>query len=157
MAGTTIQIPSEAEAAAALGVTAAPARRSRCAETDAPRVLGAYTVVAGDTLSHIAAANGVAAEQLAWMNGLDPDAPLLAGTALKLPTSAPQAQAAPAPAPEPQVVPEAAPHPVAATLTAPQIGEVASGHGVHRRSPRRSRGRRAGSRTAWCRPRTPAE
>jgi soluble lytic murein transglycosylase-like protein len=111
--------------AAAPGATAAPAP-----ETGAPRVLGAYTVAPGDTLSHIAAANGVSVGQLAWMNGLDAAAPLLAGTALKLPTSAPQAQAAPAPAPEPQVVPEAEPHPVAATVTAPQIGKVASGHGV---------------------------
>ena len=61
VAGTTIQIPSEAEAAAALGVTAAPAA-APAPETDAPRVLGAYTVVAGDTLSRIAAANGVAAD-----------------------------------------------------------------------------------------------
>ena len=118
--GTTIQVPSEAEAAAALGT--APAA--------APRVLGAYTVVAGDTLSGIAAANGVSVGQLAWMNGLDANAPLLVGTALKLPTSAPQAEAAPASEPEPQVVPAAEPHPVATTLTAPQIGEVASGHGV---------------------------
>ena len=129
--GTTIQIPSEAEAAAALGGTAAPAAASAPApDANAPRVLGAYTVVAGDTLSNIAAANGVSVGQLAWMNGLDANAPLLVGTALKLPTSAPEAEAAPAPAPEPQVVPDAAPHPVAATLTAPQIGEVASGHGV---------------------------
>ena len=93
-------------------------------------MLGAYTVQPGDTLSGIAAANGVAIDQLAWMNGLDPEAPLLSGTALKLPTSAPQAQAAPATAPEPQVVPEAAPNPVPANVTAPQIGEVASTHGV---------------------------
>jgi soluble lytic murein transglycosylase-like protein len=133
VAGTTIQIPSEAEAAAAMGAAPVPAAGAGTAaapETNAPRVLGAYTVVPGDTLSHIAAANGVSVGQLAWMNGLDADAPLLAGTPLKLPTSAPQAEVAPAPSPEPQVVPDAAPHPVPASLTAPQIGEVASGHGV---------------------------
>jgi LysM repeat protein len=138
VAGTTIQIPSEAEAAAALGTTAvapapasgAPAPEAPALETSAPRVLGAYTVVPGDTLSSIAAANGVSVGQLAWMNGLDPAAPLLAGTALKLPPAAPGAQAAPAAAPEPQVVPDAAPHPVPGAVTAPQIGEVASGHGV---------------------------
>ena len=136
VAGTTIQIPSEAEAAAALGATAAPGAAAAgepaptaAPETSAPRVLGAYTVVEGDTLSGIATANGVSVGQLAWMNGLDPEAPLLAGTALKLPTSAPEAQAAPAQA-DPQVVPDAAPHPVPATVTAPQIGEVASVHGV---------------------------
>ena len=137
VAGTTIQIPSEAEAAVALGATAAPgaapggpAPETPEPATGAPRVLGAYTVVEGDTLSGIAAANGVSAGQLAWMNGLDPEQPLLVGTALKLPASAPEAQAAPAQAAEPQVVPEAAPHPVPATVTAPQIGEVAAVHGI---------------------------
>jgi LysM repeat protein len=135
IAGSTIQIPSEAEAAAALGVNAAPAPTTpgtpaAAPQTDAPRVLGAYTVQPGDTLSHIAAANGVAVDQLAWMNGLDPAAPLLAGTALKLPTSAPQAEAAPATPVAPPVVPDAAPHPVPANVTAPQVGEVASTHGV---------------------------
>jgi LysM repeat protein len=136
VAGTTLQIPSEAEAAAALGTPAAPVApavqsgEAPAPETDAPRVLGAYTVAPGDTLSGIAAANGVSVGQLAWMNGLDPAQPLLAGTALKLPTAAPEAQATPATVPEPQVVPEAAPHPVPATVTAPQIGEVATGHGV---------------------------
>ena len=134
VAGSTIQIPSEAEAATALGANTAPAPTTpdapATAQTDAPRVLGAYTVQAGDTLSHIAAANGVAVDQLAWMNGLDPAAPLLAGTALKLPTSAPQAEAAPATPADPPVVPDAAPHPVPANVTAPQIGEVASTHGV---------------------------
>ena len=137
VAGTTIQIPSEAEAAVALGTAAAPAApvngaapETPAPETSAPRVLGAYTVVPGDSLSSIAAANGVSVGQLAWMNGLDPGEPLLAGTALKLPTAAPEAQAAPATAAEPQVVPDAAPHPVPGAVTAPQIGEVASGHGV---------------------------
>jgi LysM repeat protein len=135
VAGTTVQIPSEAEAAAALGADAAPAPATSgtpaaAPETDAPRVLGAYTVQAGDTLSRIAAANGVGVDQLAWMNGLDPAAPLLVGTALKLPTSAPQAEAAPATPAEQPVVPDAAPNPVPANVTAPQIGEVASSHGV---------------------------
>jgi LysM repeat protein len=138
VAGTTIQIPSEAEAAVALGTTAAPgatapgapAPETPAPATGGPRVLGAYTVVAGDTLSGIAAANGVSVGQLAWMNGLDPDQPLIAGTPLKLPTAAPEAQAAPAQPAAPQVAPDAAPHPVPATVTAPQIGEVASVHGV---------------------------
>jgi LysM repeat protein len=137
VAGMTIQIPSEAEAAAALGATtvsqagAPPAETATGATpTGAPRVLGAYTVAPGDTLSGIAAANGVSVDQVAWMNGLDPEQPLIAGTALKLPTSAPEAEAAPAGAAEPQVVPDAAPNPVPATVTAPEIGSVASVHGV---------------------------
>ena len=128
VAGTTIQIPSEAEAAVALGTTTAPG--TPAPEASAPRVLGAYTVVPGDTLSKIAAAAGVSVGQVAWMNGLDPEQPLLVGTALKLPVGSPAAQATPASAPEPEVVAAAEPHAVPVTLTAPQIGEVASGHGV---------------------------
>jgi N-acetylmuramoyl-L-alanine amidase len=135
VAGTTIQIPSEAEAAVALGIPAAPAAgapepAAPAADEPAPRVLGAYTVAPGDTLSSIASANGVSVGQLAWMNGLDPAEPLLVGTALKLPTSAPEAQAEPATPAEPPVVPDAAPNPVPGTVTAPQIGEVAASHGV---------------------------
>jgi soluble lytic murein transglycosylase-like protein len=134
--GTTIQIPSEAEAAAALGSSAAPAESAPAASAPAageaapPRVLGAYTVEPGDTMSGIAAASGISVDQLAWMNGLDPSAPLLIGTALKLPTGSPVAEAAPAPAPAPQVVPETNPQPTPAELTAPEIGQVAAEHGV---------------------------
>ncbi len=134
VAGTTLLIPSEAEAAAAMGaapVTPAPAAPAQQAPaTGAPRVLGAYTVAPGDTLSGIAATAAISVGELAWMNGLDPAGPLLVGTALKLPTGAPQAQAAPATTGPPPMVADAAPHPVAATLTAGQIGEVASAHGI---------------------------
>lgn len=82
--GTTIQVPAPGEAAAA------PAQ-------GAPPALGAYTVQPGDTLSAIAARAGMSANEIAWMNGLDPAGPLLSGTALKLPTGAPvpTSQAAP--------------------------------------------------------------
>jgi len=123
--GTTVQIPSEPEAAAALAGTPA------AATTEAPRVLGAYTVRPGDTLSSIAATSGIGVGQLAWMNGLDVEAPLLAGTALKLPTGAPNAEALPpAPADAPQVVPQADPLPTPGRVTAPEIGSIAASHGV---------------------------
>ena len=125
--GSTIQIPSEAEAAAALGAVPAPADG---AGATAPPVQGAYTVQPGDTLSGIAAASGISVGQVAWMNGLDPDQPLPAGAALKLPTSAAPAQAVPAAQAQPAVVVDAAPNPTPETVTAPQIGEVASSHGV---------------------------
>lgn len=124
--GTTIQVPSESEAAAALAGTA-----PSTATAEAPRVLGAYAVRAGDTLSGIAAASGIGVGQLAWMNGLDVEAPLLAGTALKLPTGAANAEAvAPAPAGAPQVVPQADPLPTTGRVTAPEIGSIAASHGV---------------------------
>jgi N-acetylmuramoyl-L-alanine amidase len=124
--GSTIQIPSEAEAAAALGGAAAPAPAPAGTEAGPPPA-GSYTVQAGDTLSGIAAASGVGADQVAWMNGLDPAAPLLAGTALKLPTSAAPASA---PSPEPTQVPEAAPNPTPGQTSASEVGSVAASHGV---------------------------
>ena len=137
VAGSTIQIPSVAEGAAALGAAAAPATAAAPAPAEAPaggpqapHVQGAYTVRAGDTLSRVAAASGISLGQLAWMNGLDPAQPLLTGTALKLPTGSPPAEAAPASASPPTAVADAAPNPTPATVTAPQIGAVASGHGV---------------------------
>ena len=64
----------------------------------------------GDTLAGIASRSGIGTGQLAWMNGLDPAGVLLAGTVLKLPTTAPpaQQQEQQPPAQEPQVVPPGA-------------------------------------------------
>ena len=123
--GSTIMIPAEGEAAAAVaggGGAAAPQ-----AAAPAPPPAGSYTVQPGDTLSGIAAASGVAADQVAWMNGLDPSALLLAGTALKLPTGAAPASQ---PSPEPTHVPEADPQPTPVQTTAGEIGQIASQHGV---------------------------
>jgi LysM repeat protein len=127
VAGSTIQIPAESEAAATLGQTAgtAPAPQAGAA----PPPAGGYTVQPGDTLSGIAARSGVTVGQLAWMNGLDPSAPLLAGTGLKLPTeaqAAAPAQTQPAPVTLPNAVPNATPD----RLSSAQIGQVASQHGV---------------------------
>jgi N-acetylmuramoyl-L-alanine amidase len=58
-------------AAVATGSTAAPASQ------------GAYVVQPGDTLSAIAAREGVSVSQLAAANGLDPNAYLLTGTVLR--------------------------------------------------------------------------
>jgi N-acetylmuramoyl-L-alanine amidase len=126
--GSTIQIPSEAEAAAALGgAVGAPVATST---GEAPPPLGAYTVVAGDTLSGIAAASGIRTEQLAWMNGLSPDDHVLAGTVLKLPTGAPPAAQGPAAQAPPVVVPQAEPHATPVQISASEVGEVAAAHGV---------------------------
>jgi soluble lytic murein transglycosylase-like protein len=121
--GSTIQIPSESEAAAALaaqGTTAA----APAAGTAAPEPMGGYTVQPGETLSGIAAASGATVEQLAWMNGLDPSAPLLSGTALKLPGPTD------APAAAPQAVPDAAPYATPGHTTSSEISQIAGQHGV---------------------------
>ena len=136
--GSTIQIPSEQEGAAALAasgqagppVSAAAAPQSQAA---APHPAGAYTVQPGDTLAGIAAQSGIGVSQLAWMNGLDPAGVLLAGTALKLPTGAApaeQQEQAPSAQAQPTVIPDAEPNATPGQVTADQIGAVASGHGV---------------------------
>ena len=136
--GSTIQVPSVQEGAAALvetGRVAAPSAAPVVApapEPAAPEPAGAYTVQPGDTLAGIAARSGIGTGQLAWMNGVDPAAVLLAGTVLKLPTGAPPAQQQeqqPTPV-APAVVPAAAPNPTPVQVTAADIGTVASGHGV---------------------------
>jgi soluble lytic murein transglycosylase-like protein len=124
--GSTIQIPSEAEAAAALG-TGAPAATGPSETAAAPAVQGAYTVRAGDTLSAVAANSGVTVDQLAWMNGLDPAQPLQIGTALKLPTGA---EPASAPQPEATTAPDAEPNLTPTQMTSSQVGEIAAQHGV---------------------------
>ena len=124
--GSTIQIPSETEAAAALG-TGVPATSGPSASAPAPAVQGAYTVQPGDTLSGIAAASGVTVDQLAWMNGLDPAAPILIGTALKLPTGAAPTSS---PQPEATTAPNAEPNLTPTHMTSSEIGSIASQHGV---------------------------
>ncbi|MCW2990093.1 MAG: LysM peptidoglycan-binding protein, partial [Solirubrobacterales bacterium] len=110
--GQTIMVPSESEAAASLSA-AAPATA-----VAAPEPMGAYTVRPGDTLSGLAASSGVDPAAIAAMNGLAPDAMLIAGTALKLPTGAPAAAVA---SPAPTIVPSASPAPAPGRVSAADI------------------------------------
>ncbi|HEX8065936.1 MAG TPA: LysM peptidoglycan-binding domain-containing protein [Thermoleophilaceae bacterium] len=141
--GSTIWVPSEGEAAAALAQTGAvPSQGASTPGAGAPAPMGAYTVQPGDSLSAIAARSGVTAGQVAYMNGLDPSRPLLAGTVLKLPTpgrgtavqpaqaSAPAAAPASSPVVRPRVVPSAAPVAAPGRVTSGQIAQIATAHGV---------------------------
>ena len=141
--GSTIQVPSTIEGAAALqaqgiqleGVAPqAPAAPTPAAApapaASGPAPLGSYIVRAGDTLSGLAAGAGVAMEQMAAANGLDPSAPLLTGTVIKLPSGAPAPARASQPLPAQRVVPAAGPAPTAARVGAGDIQSVASQHGV---------------------------
>jgi N-acetylmuramoyl-L-alanine amidase len=67
---------------------------------------------------------------MAFMNGLDPAAPLLVGTVLKLPSGAPAPARAALPAPAARVIPQASPVPTAARLDAEQIKALAAQHGA---------------------------
>ena len=141
--GSTIQVPSTVEGAAALqaqgvqleGVAPqAPAAPTQAAApapaATGPAPLGSYVVRAGDTLSGLAAGAGVAMEQMAAANGLDPSAPLLTGTVLKLPSGAPAPARASEPLPAQRVIPAAGPAPTSTRLGAGDIQSVASQHGV---------------------------
>jgi LysM repeat protein len=120
LAGTTLRLP----AAGGAGASAAPV----AATSAAPAPIGAYKVRLGDTLSGLAARSRVPVAQMAFMNGLDPKKPLLAGTVIKLPTGSPVT--ASAPAPQRTVVPAAPPAASPGRLTAGQVGSIAAQHGA---------------------------
>ena len=138
--GSTINVPTVAEGAGALQGTAPQAAAPATAAAapapapapsqGAPAVLGSYVVRAGDTLSGLAANAGVATEQMAAANGLDPTAPLLTGTVLKLPSGAPTPARASEPLPAQRVVPAHGPEPTPTRLGAGDIRSVASQYGV---------------------------
>ena len=122
--GSTLQVPSLAEANAALG-GAAPAAAAAPAGT-APKPMGGYIVRPGDTLTALAARSGVSVAQMAAANGLDPNGFLVAGSPLKLPTGAP----VPTTAAAPSTVPAASPAPTAGRVSSADIATVAGRNGV---------------------------
>jgi soluble lytic murein transglycosylase-like protein len=146
--GSTIMVPSNAEAlpkvnaALASGSISQPcecldepkaaapaAPQQQAASSAAPPPAGAYTVKPGDTFSSLAARAGVQPAQVAGVNGLSIDGPLLAGTTIKLPpASAPVRQSTPAAAPN--NVPQAAPAPAPGRVSSSDIHTVAGQHGV---------------------------
>ncbi len=117
VSGTTLQVPVPG-AGSATPVTAAPPVATASGGS------GGRLVQPGETLSGIAAAAGVGPDQLAWMNGLDPAAPLLAGTALKLPGATGTSTAAPT------QVPDAAPYASPGTTNSAEVSQIAGQHGV---------------------------
>src|SRR3954449_6149122 len=120
LAGTTLHLP----AAGGAGASAAPAATTSAA----PAPMGAYEVRPGDTLSALAARSRVPMAQMAFMNGLDPNRPLLAGTVIKLPTGSPVV--ASTPAPQRTIVPAAPPAASPGRLTSGQVGSIAAQQGA---------------------------
>jgi len=95
-----------------------------------PAPQGHYKVRQGDTLGALAASSGVSVDAMAAMNGLDPSAPLLIGTVIKLPSGAPAPPNASTPEPAQTVVPQANPEPTNAVVGASDVQSVAALHGV---------------------------
>jgi LysM repeat protein len=108
----------------------------------APSTGGSYVVQPGDTLTAIAARAGMSIAQLAANNGIDPNAPLLIGTALRLSgtsgtttfvssTAGSGGSAATQPVgASAQGNPTDPPYPTPETVTAGQVGSIASANGV---------------------------
>ncbi|HEU4977725.1 MAG TPA: LysM peptidoglycan-binding domain-containing protein [Solirubrobacteraceae bacterium] len=119
---TTVSGDGDGDADDGAGTTATTAT--------APPALGAYTVRPGDTLSELAVRSRVPAAQIAYMNGLSVDGPLLTGTIIKLPTGSPVATTAASAPSTPTVVPAASPTPTTTRLTASEISSIASANGV---------------------------
>lgn len=135
--GSTIHIPSEVEGAAALTNVSAPSASADAAATPAatpaagaPAPAGGYVVRPGDTLSGLAATASVPVAAIASMNGLDPAAPLLSGTVVKLPSGSPAPAGADEPEPAATVVPQAAPNPTPTKVSAGDVKQAAAAHGV---------------------------
>jgi N-acetylmuramoyl-L-alanine amidase len=134
--GTTIKIPTVAEATAAMqaaGMIPNPGGTTTAAPAapGAPEAMGGYTVQPGDTLTGLAARSGVSVGQIAYMNGLAKDAQLLAGTVLKLPTGAPGTAAPGTTAPaQPAAAPDAPPYPTPVRVSAGEIAQIAAANGV---------------------------
>jgi soluble lytic murein transglycosylase-like protein len=104
---------------------------------------GSYVVQPGDTLSAIAARAGTSVAELAATNGIDPNAPLLSGTALRLSGSSAGATQPGASAPEASQAasaqpvgataegsPGAPPYPTAESVTPSEVGSIAEANGV---------------------------
>jgi LysM repeat protein len=101
---------------------------------------GSYVVQPGDTLSAIAARAGMSVNQLAALNGLNPNAYLISGTAISLggsggtefvSTGGTSSSAAGQPvgsAAEGQ--PTDPPYPTPETVSAPEVGSIAAANGV---------------------------
>ncbi|HEU4525615.1 MAG TPA: LysM peptidoglycan-binding domain-containing protein, partial [Gemmatimonadales bacterium] len=83
--GETIQVPTVEEGAAALASAGVAPAADPAAAAAAPAPAGSHTVVYGETLSSIGAANSVTVADLAAVNGLDPAGILVEGTTLSVP------------------------------------------------------------------------
>jgi LysM repeat protein len=84
--GQTLQIPTEGEGAAALA-SAGSSTSSTGSSASSTGSGTSHTVVRGESLWSVAAANGVSPSALAANNGLDPDALLIIGQTIHIPAS----------------------------------------------------------------------
>jgi N-acetylmuramoyl-L-alanine amidase len=89
LAGTSLRLPGAGTGTAGGSSTSATAPAATTATGTTSR--GGHFVVPGDTLTGIAAANGITPATLAAANGLRPDSFVIAGTRLSIPAGTPSA------------------------------------------------------------------
>jgi LysM repeat protein len=128
IAGTSLRLPSAAASSGTATTTTAQATTTGNAASSG----GGHDVVPGDTLTGIAAANGITPASLAAANGLAPNAFVIAGTRLRIPARAPAAiaPATTTAAPATNVPTTGAPAGAPGRLTASQIGSIAGANGA---------------------------
>ena len=143
--GTTVEIPPQTPAEAAgtgvatSTVTSTEETTEVSQTTSTSTTSGGYVVQPGDTLTAIAAADGVSVADLAAANGLDPNGILVSGTTISIPggsTAVTQPASSGAVAQSVingnQTLPGAdnGPYPTAQTLDAGTVGQVGAGVGA---------------------------
>jgi LysM repeat protein len=142
-AASTLMIPAQTQgpAEAGLGETgsttepdSSSAEGAASSTERAGSSTASYVVQPGDTLSAIAARAGTSVAELAAANGIDPNAPLLSGSALTLSGASAESAQSGSSATEAAQVTEAStsapPYPTAETVTASEVGAIAAENGV---------------------------
>jgi N-acetylmuramoyl-L-alanine amidase len=130
LAGSDLVIPAQGETQAP-GAEPSPTVEAQTPAPAAEADAGAYVVQPGDTLSQIAARSGTSVEALAAHNGIDPNAPLPAGSTLQLSGAA--SEAAPEEAAQTsagQTSAAAAPQATGETVSPAEVGSIAAEYGV---------------------------
>jgi LysM repeat protein len=126
IAGSTLMIPAVGSGSAA-SEGASTVGPSAGSEGDGSSG-GSYIVQPGDTLSEIAARAGTSVDELAADNGIGANETLLSGTVLRVPAALTGTGQSGESATE--VSSSAAPYPTEETVTASEVGSIASENGV---------------------------
>ncbi|HEY6762972.1 MAG TPA: LysM peptidoglycan-binding domain-containing protein [Baekduia sp.] len=134
VAGTSLRLPNGARPSTSPTTTTAGAVTTATSSGGAG---GGHFVVPGDTLTGIAAANGITPASLASANGLSPNSFVIAGTHLRIPAAAPATSVpvtatttTPGAAPAAAVPTQGAATGAPGRLSAAQIGSIAGANGA---------------------------
>jgi LysM repeat protein len=127
--GSTLTVPSQTEAPSEPAPGGGEAQSGAEA---APSHSGSYVVQPGDTLSAIAVRAGMSTDELAGANGIDANAPLLAGAVLNVAGVSSEAppSASSGAGETAESSPSEPPYPTEETVTPSEVGSIAEENGV---------------------------